>query len=269
MHRQVRYVFISAYGIAKQGKELNKENITRRIIKIIMPFLFVYILAAIYTIINGNWSSIYGNNWQSTVYFVFLDACGLANLFGTPTLNGTWWYMTLALFLPIIIMATIKLHEKIGTIGVVLLGIFVPACFGVPETDLFRWWILTMVMGIVLARDNFYEKFLNYNIVCKIVICFVAILLICPLSYIRYGIGGYWIIDAILVFFLSFLAIIIEKLPIINYIFEKLGNNPFNMFLTHSFIFYYYFKTFIYSWRYPALILFSIIDYGLYFSYVC
>ena len=96
----------------------NNENnnttivISRRIVKLLVPFMYIYIIAAIVAIVTGLWAETYGTVWQSMIYYCLLDFCGLANLFGTPTLNGTWWYMSLAILLPIIITLFIKIYEK-------------------------------------------------------------------------------------------------------------------------------------------------------------
>ena len=152
------FVFASAYGITKQQEKSGDSNLAGRIIKIWMPFFFIYIFAAIAAVVTGNWKATYGKAWQSNLYFAVIDALGLANLFGTPTLNGTWWYMSLALILPFIIYAAIKIYDKFGAIGTIVLGIFIPGCLGVTDTDSYRWWMLTVVLGVLLAKTKFFEK---------------------------------------------------------------------------------------------------------------
>lgn len=45
-------------------------------------------------------------------------------------------------------------------------------------------------------------------------------------------------------------------------IFVELGINSFYMFLTHSFIHYYYLRDFIYSWKYASLIFSALLIYS-------
>ena len=185
--------------------------------------MFVYVLAAIAAICSGQWRAIYGNNFLSIIYYCFLDLFGLANLFGTPTLNGTWWYMSYALFLPVIIIFLLAIYKKIGSIG------------------------------IIAAKNNLFEKIKTLK--HRNVFCAIVILLIIPVAYVRYGIGGYWILDAMLVIPVALIAIIFYKIPIIKSFLYEIGLNSYYMFLTHSFIFYYYFRKFIYSWKYDVAIL--------------
>ena len=247
------FIFVSSYGIASSNSSKDTSYISKRIIKILLPFMFVYGLAAVAAIFSGQWGVIYGNNFQSIIYYCFLDIFGLANLFGTPTLNGTWWYMSYALFLPIIIIFLLAIYKRIGAIGVIIVGIYIPACFGVEEVSPYRWWMLTIIVGIIAARNNLFEK-IKVLKHCNVFYA-IVILLIIPIAYVRYGIGGYWILDAMLVIPFALIAIIFNRIPIIKSFFYEIGLNSYYMFLTHSFIFYYYFRKFIYSWKYDVVIL--------------
>lgn len=249
------FVFISAYGITMSNNENNNTTIviSRRIVKLLVPFMYIYIIAAIVAIVTGLWAETYGTVWQSMIYYCLLDFCGLANLFGTPTLNGTWWYMSLAILLPIIITLFIKIYEKIGIVGTIIVGIYIPACLGVEDTSPYRWWILTVVFGIIFAKNNVFEKikalkhsYLLYGTI---------ILLSIPIVYMRHGIGGYWLLDTLLVFPFVVIAYGLERIPVVKNIFYELGRASHYMFLTHTFIFYYYFREFIYYWKYPIVIL--------------
>lgn len=249
------FVFASAYGITKQQEKSGDSNLAGRIIKIWMPFFFIYIFAAIAAVVTGNWKATYGKAWQSNLYFAVIDALGLANLFGTPTLNGTWWYMSLALILPFIIYAAIKIYDKFGAIGTIVLGIFIPGCLGVTDTDSYRWWMLTVVLGVLLAKTKFFEKLSKKTMPKKTVLYCIMLALIPPVIYIRYGVGGYWLLDTVLTFCIAFLTLLLCRIPGLRTILRILGEHSYYMFLTHSFIFYYYCRAFTYRWKYPALIL--------------
>lgn len=230
------FVFVSAYGITKQQEKNGDSNLAKRIIKIWMPFFFIYIFAAIAAVATGNWKPTYGKAWQSNLYFALIDALGLANLFGTPTLNGTWWYMSLALILPFIIYAAIKVYDKFGAIGTIVLGIFIPGCLGVADTDSYRWWMLTVVLGVLLAKTKFFEKLSKTAMPKKILLYLVMLALIPPVIYIRYGVGGYWLLDTVLAFCIAFLTLLLCRIPVLRTIFKKLGEHSYYMFLTHSYL---------------------------------
>ena len=121
------------------------------------------------------------------------------------------------------------------------------------DTSPYRWWILTVVFGIIFAKNNVFEKikalkhsYLLYGTI---------ILLSIPIVYMRHGIGGYWLLDTLLVFPFVVIAYGLERIPVVKNIFYELGRASHYMFLTHTFIFYYYFREFIYYWKYPIVIL--------------
>ena len=246
------FVFISAYGITLSNRENLRLYLSKRIIKIIIPFIFIYLMAAFAAIVSGKWIEIYGIEWRSTIYYVFIDILGLANLFGTPTLNGTWWYMSFAIFLPVIIVCAVEVYNKIGSMGLIIVGVFVPACFGVADVDTYRWWSLTIVMGVIFAKCNLFERIKKSK--RKYFIYIVSVIMMMPIAYLRQCIGGYWIFDTLLVLPIAFTTILISKIAILDKVLVELGINSFYMFLTHSFIHYYYLRDFIYSWKYASLI---------------
>lgn len=89
----------------------------------------------------------------------------------------------------------------------------------------------------------------------KTVLYCIMLALIPPVIYIRYGVGGYWLLDTVLTFCIAFLTLLLCRIPGLRTILRILGEHSYYMFLTHSFIFYYYFRAFTYRWKYPALIL--------------
>lgn len=97
------FVFISGYGISLSLKRLETKDyplqVKKRYISLMSGFWFIYILSFVAALIfDRSILSVYkGNNFIDGIFFAFCDFMGLAELFGTPMMIGTWWYMSLAL----------------------------------------------------------------------------------------------------------------------------------------------------------------------------
>lgn len=114
------FLFISAYGITISYKRKfsdynfsakeSEKAIIRRLIKMLSGFLFIFILAQIYSVLiirGGRYSFVYGSGLVGALYCL-IDALGLAELFCTPTFLATFWYMSLATIAVILIPIMIK-----------------------------------------------------------------------------------------------------------------------------------------------------------------
>ena len=62
---------------------------------------------------------VYGKSAKGVIYFL-IEGLGMANLFGTPSIVGTWWYMSLAISLVIVIPILVKVYSKIGFVYLLL-----------------------------------------------------------------------------------------------------------------------------------------------------
>ena len=97
------FAVLSAYGITKglmaeeDGSLLEMlKKAVKRCGKLIGNFAVMYISVNALWCTYFNYAGLYGTGWQGGMFAV-IDMLGLAQLFGTPTLNMTWWYMELAI----------------------------------------------------------------------------------------------------------------------------------------------------------------------------
>lgn len=100
------FVFLSAYGIALSlkklydGRQYERKNLSRmavrRIWKILSGFWPVFILAVLGCAIWAPESFEVYKQGIARIIYIVIDFLGLAHLFDTPTLLGTWWYLSLA-----------------------------------------------------------------------------------------------------------------------------------------------------------------------------
>lgn len=86
---------------------------------------------------------------------------GLSYAFGTPPYNPTWWYMSLAIILLVIIPVFIRTYEKIGY-SIIILAVLVPRLIwpGINDAELsvFIRYLPVVALGICASKDDWFEK---------------------------------------------------------------------------------------------------------------
>ena len=84
-----------------------------------------------------------------------LDMLGLANVFDTPTLNMTWWYMETALVIIFLIPLIYPAVKKAGRY-LLLPALLLPSVIQM-DGDMARYY-LVMLLGAVAACEGWFEK---------------------------------------------------------------------------------------------------------------
>ena len=236
------FVFASAYDITKQQEKSGVSNLAGRIIKIWMPFFFIYIFAAIAAVVTGNWKATYGKAWQSNLYFAVIDALGLANLFGTPTLNGTWWYMSAAIIF-IICVPLFMIKEEYLVFILVAVAAF-PRIISLEVmgiTGIYAF-LPVFLMGMCVAKyDLFNRWFKIWNAGMKHVFKFLLELLAVFILYKAYRTLPLTVYSEIHwgvypIVFMAFCCEFINVIPGVRQILLFLGKHSMNIFLIHTFI---------------------------------
>ena len=105
------FAFITGYGLLKSiaGQNFNRKDIvkwnTTRLIKTLSGFWFIYVIFLIVTMLINKlpYTTYFEKTPYAGIFYLINDFLGLANLFNTPTLNGTWWYMSAAIVFILII----------------------------------------------------------------------------------------------------------------------------------------------------------------------
>ena len=120
------FSFISAYGITVQFKKCKDDEIKniqvatiKRIIKLMGSIFFIYLVAIIYAILikRRNIDDIYnGSNFIYNVFYMVLDALGVGSFIGAPILNVSWWYLSYALFLILLMPIIYSLCKRYSII---------------------------------------------------------------------------------------------------------------------------------------------------------
>ena len=286
------YVFLTGYGLAiKYLDENNKgdksiaKTTASRYLSLMSGFVFIFILSQIVFIISKiactylgkePLTAYTGDTKVTSVMYFIIDGLGLANLFATPTLNGTWWYMSLAIILIAVIPLIIKLYKKYGFLATSVVLILITHGLNIQNQNLVRW-LYTAFLGIVCADKNILVKMQEFSIVKsdkyinKILKFVIATLILVALFYIRqktdYRI--YELNDALIpVFVIYYCFEFIMPIKYVNESLMFLGKHSMNIFLIHTFIRAHYLNTFTYSFKYPFLIVLVLLVFSLILSII-
>ncbi len=261
------FMFLSGYGLfisytsftskteIKSPLKADIVFIKNRVLKLMSNYWFVFIIFVPLGLFFGRkFYEVYGNN---PLHY-------LANLFGLSylfykdefTMNPTWWYVSEILLFYAIYPLMYRIYKKIN---VFLLIITVGFCL-IP--GVFRGlniYLCTLVLGTVFADRKLFEKYASAlkNKVLAVIIPLVAFV---PLCVVRYFLNAENMVyamkfDTVFIVPILFLSyILVSKIPYVSSVLEELGRKSGFIFLFHTFLFGYYFKSFFYSFKYPILI---------------
>lgn len=267
------FVFLTAYGITVSlKKKHNTLDITgkqmvsyikHRMFHLYTGWIFVFLLCEIFCMAYSKLPlEVYGKGAKGFVNF-FIDGLGIANLFGTPTLVGTWWYMSLAISLIIVLPILIKVYSKIGFVYMFLIFSILSRQLGLTNSSLVHWTPVVL-LGIVCADKELLVKMREFKIVkkstvvnkvVKFVIGLVIILALMIFRQSGMSIILFEIKDGFIPFFIIyFIYEFICPLKYLNNALEFIGKYSMNIFLIHTLIRATYFREFIYGFKYAPLI---------------
>lgn len=266
------FAFITGYGLLKSiaGQKFSRKNIAKwnvtRLIKTMSGFWFIYVIAFIVTMLINRlpYETYFAKKPYAGVFYFVNDFLGLANLFNTPTLNGTWWYMSAAIVFILIIPLIYALSKKVGYLPIIMLITALPRLLktGYPGGTNIYTFILPVVFGMVFADYDLFnkiEKMLPKNKVISYIISFVLFGGLIGVGYIimlKYNRTVAWELNygVVPLAFICFFRFCIIRIPILSKLLEFLGKHSMTIFLTHTFIRLTYLRDFIYSFKHFMLI---------------
>lgn len=279
------FVFISAYGLTisfkniDSGFNISKEKmarvLTKRYVKLISSFMFVFVALLLYSLImqKGRYTYIYGNKPTGIIYML-IDMLGLADIFGTPTFIATFWYMSLAQIIIFIVPLFIILYKQGG--GIALAAVAFMAAFVFQYTyEEFPWYVICIAFGILCADRDFFATLRNLPdsfvripaYVAKVIRFLVYILLLYEIERLREGelkMVLLPVFDAVIpIIIIGFFIEYINPLPVIGNILKILGKYSMNIFLIHNFIRVIWYYDFTYSFKYAGIIVLVLLGISL------
>ncbi len=286
------FSFISAFGITRTLTQKNTESpaeimsvIIRRLIRLESGVVIIYIFAILYKyfVMHQPIGLFYAQADMDPAHILLsicIDGLGLAAFMGTVPLNVTWWYLSYAVLL-IVVMPFIYMAYR--RFRYLLLPAACMVCLVIPGMRLEFWCYLpTVFLGCAFAYENWFEKLRewgrrgktadgpetirrNGNFSSHAFRCIIKTgkFLACLfLLYLSYLLSKYAALEFsyLLVFVIPYMAYeFIACIPGLNFCLEFLGKHAANIFLVHTFIYYYFYPDFIYSfqdsWKILAVLL--------------
>lgn len=248
------YVFISIYGLTKaydRGKgrgEQRSEFVLARYLKMMVTYWAIYLLSVVATWPFPKFNVFHQytrEDAMSTAYYVLMDFLGIADWAGTRSLNGTWWYMSLASILICMIPLLSALYDKCGAIVVCTCLVVLPLFFGIEEYNYLVRWGIAITLGIWMAKRDLVSKLKikvwNMNRAGQIMVFAMLCMVIWIMFKFRQDSeirGEYlYIWESIAPVTVILLAILfVTRVPVIRWMLGSIGGYSTIIFLTHTFI---------------------------------
>lgn len=272
------FVFLSAYGIALSlkklydGRQYERKNLSRmavrRIWKILSGFWPVFILAVLGCAIWAPESFEVYKQGIARIIYIVIDFLGLAHLFDTPTLLGTWWYLSLA-FMEIMLLPFLYFcYRRWGAFITVALSYFLPMTLSLEMSNLVRY-LPVMTLGILFAEENLFAKIAEWRIpntgigITRAAEFFVLAFILAGTVWLKisaFGKAHTNFTDSITpLAVILFTYLFFAGIPFLKDILSILGKYSMNIFLIHNFIRSRWFEDFSYSFKFWWLIVLVLI----------
>ena len=257
------YAFISGYGLLLSFQNLtDRKSITRntkrRLLKLFFSFLFCYVICFIASMCIDRYplQVYFKRNVLEGVIYLILDTLGLSDLFGTPTLISSWWYMSAAIMFIILAPMIISGTKKTGYLPACFLCIALPRLIGNGFPGGTNPWsvLLPYLLGMIAADYSVFDKIDAFLSSKKF--GFWAVLAFCLLGMaLSYGVST--MVKRKEVWELHFGLLTIPWILFCNYILGSisflrkplifLGKHSMNIYFTHTFIRSRYGNSLVYS----------------------
>lgn len=284
------FAFISGYGLylslknQKNGLRDTNKWVGLRLIKTMNGFWLWYVISFVIMQVGYNLPAekYFGKGLIRGSVYMLLDFLGLAGLFGTPTLNAAWWYMSAAIafiaLMPALVRITQKTENNAGggwltlfaTVIILPRLLFNSEFFGAMNPFSF---ILPVCFGALFAEFDLFTKINNFRIAKNKIINELTLLIIGTviiiasiLVWIRVPMSRLWeyhfgVAPVLLIIFCNRFILggtdFLRKG--INKVLFVLGKYSMSMYIFHSFIRTYILKDFLYSMKYPILTIVSLL----------
>lgn len=269
------FVFLTAFGIAKglfAVKEITAKEAygqaAKRFWRLMFQFLILFVSVNLLWGYRFDYKSLYGTGLQGVLQAV-TDGLGLAQVFGTPTLNMTWWYMEIAYTLIFLVPLLAWLTKKVGS------SILLPAFFVVTMVNFnfdIERYLLTAVLGVCAAYGEWPDKMLRLR--CPKVLQWlfgIAALILSVLVRQNFVVQENYnhVVDAPVVLVIVFVGgVLFASVPGLNRFLSFVGKHSMNIYLVHTFFYMILWQKFVYRFEYAGITLLLLLTVTLAYSVV-
>ena len=243
------FVFLSGYGLAVSamnngGIPSLKEFYARRFKKLFLNYWFIWIVFVPISYFYFGMS--FERAYQHHVGLqLATDLLGIHEIiFGSPIYcyNPTWWFYSCIIVLYVLFPLIYKWVCS-DTISVLLVSIAMPF-LPLPHLGFMQFYLLSFVLGIMFVAQKIPPPSNSWFSLA------ILMLLMLERNFNKYPI----LIDSLICIALVQLYRRIILYKFVNMTLAFIGKHSMNIFLFHTFIYYFWFKEFIYASRNPIII---------------
>ena len=158
------FLFLSVYGMTISAKKKYTgyhmearqctEFVCDRYVKLMssfwVPFLFCEIVSLF---LNPSSFSSYGSTVGKVAASMAVEALGFSEFFGTPKHIGTWWYISLAVLVIVVLPLLWVLYRRYGSVLLFGLFLFLPPMLLDTGKNMFRF-LLCIPLAIFCADQG-------------------------------------------------------------------------------------------------------------------
>ena len=274
------FVFLSAFGMTRMaaifgetlGEKTYMDFIRKRYTKLIAGFWVIFFPALFLSVlITPEEVKVYGSGVTAVIYMI-VDALGLSMLFQTPTLMGTWWYLSFAIVWIVLFPLFMLLYKKMGK-ALYLIVLILPYLLGIRTVmaeyaagalreNMFL--LLTpAVLGMICAEKRIFEqiraKIRAYGrwgeVGFGLLLCIGWVVVVALHNSIVFSFCQEIVVSVEAWYAVLFSYVCIGALPGVRQVFAVIGRHSMNIFLIHDFIRARFLEDFTYSFRYAPLII--------------
>lgn len=275
------FVFISGYGIASSFKkafdgkgavptaELSRF-VGKRYLKLMMGYWFAFALTFICQPLGRTIFDAYGRGLRPMLVYGVMDVLGLSFLFNTPTLNPTWWYMTVAIVIVVAVPFVVIAMRRFGS--TLILAALLVLILAFTESGVIVNYMVTAVLGVWCHEVGVFDKIRDVMAESRLkhvglILLEMGAFVVCMLLWMNFNYRG--ILDALAALLVLLLtSSVFGRVPLVSRGLAFLGKHSSNMFLMHNQLYSFYFLGFFYGFKYWLLILVSLVLASLLLSVV-
>ena len=244
------FVFLSGYGLMIQSEKRGNLGPLRsfylhRFKKLFLNYWFIWLIFVpiSYFCFDMTFQNAYHTNigWH-----LLADVLGLHSLIFQDAycFNPTWWFYSCIIVLYLLYPLMYKMI-KMDTLTLLLLTLIL-SLLPIPFIDILKFYIVAFAFGMWMASSGITppSRYIRW-LVILLALLYAAGRLFCSYPYM---------IDCLLTLLIVWLYQSINWPKSLISVMEFLGKHSMNIFLFHTFIFYFWFRDFVYASRNPIII---------------
>lgn len=242
------FVFLSGYGLAKkyQNRDISLWNFyVARFTKLMMNYWLIWLLFVPVGILFWGRTPdvVYGNHVFAKG---LIDFFGMANSFGFYGYNPTWWFMSCIILLYVLFpfLNSLCRRQWLMVLLVSIIVTFLPLYVFNP----IKFYLIAFVAGIVFLQKDLFAKLSKSLLMIRVKATLEVkyLVLTIMIFFARFFVPYPLLWDSVIAIVLSGCYIQLSSENIIHKVLVFVGKHSMNIFLFHTFIYYYYFHDMIY-----------------------